>query len=71
MDYELIYGYLITGTVWGVTNAFMERGSKVTDDKKTTKVTEEDKKKQSAIVEVINGFLMMVNPAFLIPFLLN
>jgi hypothetical protein len=57
MNFDLIVGYLITGIVWGVTNAFMERGSK--------------QKEQQAANEVTAGVKMFANLAFLVPFLLN
>ena len=28
IESDIWLGYLVTGTVWGVTNAFIERGSK-------------------------------------------
>ena len=57
MDLKLIVGYLITGMIWGITNAYMEIGSK-------TKVEDSGN-------EVTAGMKMFVNLGFLIPFLLN
>lgn len=52
---ELFIGYLVTGTVWGVTNAFMEQG---------TKDTKNDE-------GVAAGVKMFTQLGFLVPFLLN
>lgn len=60
MEFEIILGYLFTGLVWGVTNAFMEIGSKPK--------TEETAKSSN---EVVAGAKMFSNLPFLIPFLLN
>jgi len=32
MNLDLVVGYIITGLVWGITNAFMEKGSKEKED---------------------------------------
>jgi hypothetical protein len=58
MKFELVLGYLFTGLVWGVTNAFMERGTK-------------QKEQQQTSNEVTAGVKMFANLAFLVPFLLN
>jgi hypothetical protein len=60
MELEIILGYLFTGLVWGVTNAFMEIGSKPNTDEKA-----------KSINEVVAGAKMFSNLPFLIPFLLN
>ena len=31
MDFDIIVGYFVIGTIWGATNAYMEVGSKAED----------------------------------------
>ena len=52
---DLLVGYLVTGTVWGITNAYMEQGTKQSKDDKG----------------VAAGVKMFANLGFLLPFLLN
>ena len=68
---EIILGYFATGTLWGVTNALMEVGSKEeSKDVKTKKKGKatDDKSGGNVLTE---GMKMFANLSFLLPFILN
>ena len=75
---EIILGYFVTGIIWGMTNAYMEVGSKANDegevDKDKDKKQEKEKQtkeKGNWSSELYEGVKMFLRPAFLIPFLCN
>ena len=68
MDLKIIVGYFATGIVWGVTNAYMELGSKNESEPKTKTKAQKSKESGNQLSE---GVKMFSNLPFLLPFLLN
>ena len=68
---EIILGYFATGTLWGVTNALMEVGSKEEGKDSTTAKKSKSKETESGGNVLTEGMKMFANLRFLLPFLLN
>ena len=71
MELRIIFGYFVTGIIWGATNALMELGSKKDESKTTSTELEGTEKKNTISSEVVEGVTMFTRMKFLLPFLLN
>ena len=71
LSIEIILGYFATGTLWGVTNALMEVGSKDDSTDAPPGKGSKSKEKEAGGNVVVEGMKMFANLRFLLPFILN